>query len=251
LFLFVRRFCLFRRALDAEIKSGAREGLHIKFKKKEKEFVSEEEEEMFWKQGLLGTDTAKSLLNTVYFYNGFGLRGGEHRNMVVNNLEIGTNFIRFENVSKTYYGGLSDLKYIPRVVKHVCYEIGAKHERCLVDIYRLYIRLVQTVAKQCQAFYFRPSTKKFGYEKSLVGINTLNKMLPEMCQAVGVRRKTTHSLRVTCSSSLFNVGVEEKIIRQRTGHRSDAAIFHYEKPTEENIAKVSAILGPNSNPMLK
>ncbi|KAK3716290.1 hypothetical protein QZH41_014569 [Actinostola sp. cb2023] len=106
--------CLFRRALDAEMKCGTRDGLHIKFKKDEKEFVSEEEEEMFWKQGLLGTCTAKSLLNTVYFYNGklFGLRGGEHRNIVVNIFEIGSNFLTFtENASKTFHGGLRDLKY--------------------------------------------------------------------------------------------------------------------------------------------
>ena len=84
------RFFLFRRALDAEMKDGTREGLHIKYKKEEKEFVSEEEEELFWKQGLLGTTTAKSLLNTVYFYNGkiFGLRGGDHRNISVNNFLI-------------------------------------------------------------------------------------------------------------------------------------------------------------------
>ena len=34
------------------------------------------------------------------------------------------------------------------------------------------------------------------------------------------------------------------MIRQRTGHRSNA-LFVYEKPSEENIAKVSGILGPN------
>ena len=33
------RFVLFRRCLDAEMKNGVREGLHIKCKKEEKEFV--------------------------------------------------------------------------------------------------------------------------------------------------------------------------------------------------------------------
>ena len=38
----------------------------------------------FWEMNLLGTSSAKSLLYTVYFYNGkiFGLRGGDHRNIV-------------------------------------------------------------------------------------------------------------------------------------------------------------------------
>ena len=54
-----------------------------------------------------------------------------------------------------------------------------------------------------------------------------------------MKRKTAHSLRVTCASSLFNSGVEEKLIRERTGHCSNA-LFEYEKPTEENVANVSA-----------
>ena len=61
--------------------------------------------------GLLGCQSAKSLLNTVNYYNGklFGLRGGEHRNTVAN-FELGNNFIRFEeNVAKTFHGGLTDL----------------------------------------------------------------------------------------------------------------------------------------------
>ena len=65
-----RRFVLFRRCLDAEMKDGVREGLHIKCKKEEKEFVSEQEEATFWEKKLLGTTSAKSLLNTIYFYNG-------------------------------------------------------------------------------------------------------------------------------------------------------------------------------------
>ena len=66
--------------------------------------MSEQEEATFWEKKLLGTSSAKSLLNTIYFYKGnvFGLRGGDHRNIVVNNFKIGSNFIKFEeNASKT------------------------------------------------------------------------------------------------------------------------------------------------------
>ena len=48
------------------MKNGVREGLHIKCKKEEREFVSEEEEATFWEKKLLGTTSAKSLLNTMY-----------------------------------------------------------------------------------------------------------------------------------------------------------------------------------------
>ena len=233
------------------MKNGVREGLHIKCKKEEREFVSEEEEATFWEKKLLGTTSAKSLLNTMYFYNGkiFGLRGGEHRKIVVNNFEIGPNFIKFEeNASKTYHGGICDLKYVPRKVKHVCHSIGEKDEpsRCLVEIYTLYIGLVETHAKAVTAFYFKPSTRRLAFEKVPVGINSLNKILPEMCESAGFKRKTAHSLRVTCVSSLFNAGVDEKLIRERSGHRSNV-LFQYEKPTEENVSKVSNILGPSTS----
>ena len=73
----------------------------------------------------------------MYFYNGkiFGLRGGDHRNIVLNNFELGSNFSKFqENSSKTFHGGVSDLEYIPRTVKHIFPEEGVKHEPCLVEI---------------------------------------------------------------------------------------------------------------------
>ena len=62
----------------------------------ETEFVTAVEEGKFWEMNLLGTSSAKSLLYTVYSYNGkiFGLQGGDHRNIVLNNFELGSNFIK-------------------------------------------------------------------------------------------------------------------------------------------------------------
>ena len=105
---------------------------------------------------LLGTSSAKSLLYTVYFYNGkiFGLRGGDHRNIVLNIFELGSNSIKFqENSCKTLHGGVSDLKYILRTVKHICHKEGVKHEPCLVEIHRLYKGLVEVFGKNGNAFY--------------------------------------------------------------------------------------------------
>ena len=53
-------------------------------------------------------------MDTIYFYNGkmFGLRGGEHWKICVNNFSLGPNVINFEgNVCKTFHGGITDLKY--------------------------------------------------------------------------------------------------------------------------------------------
>ena len=165
---------------------------------------------------------------------------------MLNNFELGSNFIKFqENYCKTFHGGVSDLKYIPRTVKNICHEEGVKREPYLVEIYRLYIRLVEVFAKNGNAFYYKASKAKFGFEKVPVGINTLNKVLPDLCEAARVKRKTAHCLRVTCASSLFNAGIEKKLKREGTGHRSKA-LLKYEEPSEENKGKVSYLLGPNA-----
>ena len=61
-----------------------------------------------------------------------------------------------------------------------------------------------------------------------MGINSLNRILPDMCKAKGLRRKTACCLGVTCASSLFNAVDDSKLIRDRTGHRSHALV-KYEK----------------------
>ena len=78
----------------------------------------------------------------------------------------------------------------------------------------------------------------------------LSKFVMEVAKKSGERYPPksvyAHSLRVTCVSSLFNAGVDDKLIRVRSGHRSNA-LFQYEKPTEENLSKVSNILGPSTS----
>ena len=54
--------------------------------------------------------------------------------------------------------------------------------------------------------------------------------------------KTNHSLRATGATELFSAGVPEKIIQQRTGHRSTKALRVYERTTLEQHQAVSNIL---------
>ena len=166
----------------------------------------------------------------MYSYNGklFG-----HRNLRYVNFRIESNCIIFdESVSKTYHGGLKDLKHMPRVVKHVCCgeneDVG--HFRCLVHCYTKYLESIDALTKEIEAFYFKPSVNGnvIRYQRSPVGVNTLNKILPEkLCGAAGIKKKTSHSLRITCAPRLFQESVEEGLIRERTGHRSDARELYF------------------------
>ena len=67
------------------MKEAKRIGVTLKTKGDEKEDVNNEEEELFWAKGLFGQSSARTLLNTVYFYNGklFGLRASKHRNITL------------------------------------------------------------------------------------------------------------------------------------------------------------------------
>jgi len=88
--------------------SDEEEILDDRRKTKEKPLYTEEEETMFWTKGLLGTNSAESLVNTVYFYCGklFGLRANEQRLIRISNIIIRDNFIIFdESVSETFHGG--------------------------------------------------------------------------------------------------------------------------------------------------
>ena len=61
-------------------------------------------------------------------------------------------------------------------------------------------------------FYLRSNRDgSFVYEKSAVGLNTLNSILQErLCAKAGLPRKTSHCLRITCATRLFQNSVKEK-----------------------------------------
>ena len=108
---------------DAEMRKATSDGVAIKSKMRERDPMSEEDEAPLWEKRIFGCNSAKSLFRTIYFYNGklFGLRSTEHRNLRYSNFSIVSESVSYdESVSKTYHGGLKDLKYKPRVVKHVC-----------------------------------------------------------------------------------------------------------------------------------
>ena len=68
-------------------------------------------------------------------------------------------------------------------------------------------------------------------------------MIKDMCIDAGIEgHKTNHSLRATGASELFEAGVPEKIIKERTGHRSLEALRVYERTTMDQQKAVSALL---------
>ena len=75
-------------------------------------------------------------------------------------------------------------------------------------------------------------------------------MLKEMCAEAGsTTNYTNHSLRTYGATTMFQAGVSEKLIKQRTGHRSLESLRQYERTSETQLLDVSNVVsrGQNSN----
>ena len=94
--------------------------------------------------------------------------------------------------------------------------------------------------KGIDCFYLRPH-KKFTpdtpwYDCVPVGKEIMKKYMATLCAAAGTENKTNHSLRATGASAMFNAGVPEKLIRDVTGHTSNA-LHLYKRPNLQQKRK--------------
>lgn len=65
-----------------------------------------------------------------------------------------------------------------------------------------------------------------------------------MCTEAGLSGNfSNHSGKRTCATSLYNSGVDEQLIMERTGHRSDA-VRKYKRTSTSQQNEVSKLLDP-------
>ena len=217
------------------------------------ETVTKEDEAKLWNSGVMGVTTPKTLQNAAFYGVGkmFALRGGiEHRSLKLTQLKRMSNPDRnvyYENVSKNRNGSFKKIHIKSKVVPvYACPEAG---ERCLVYILDKYISKLPSFAVDKDVFYVRPLHKlpidssAPWYAATPVGRETLHKKFRLMCQQAGIDgNKTNHSLRATGATQLYESGVPEKLIQERTGHRSLEALRMYERTNENQHKAVSSIL---------
>ena len=118
-----------------------------------------------------------------------------------------------------------------------CPEAG---EHCPVHILDMYTCIyISNLPKEALAddIFFRPlenvptdSMSPWYSGAQPIGKNTLEHKLSRMCALAGIEgRVTNHSLRATSATQMYEMGVPEKIIQERTGHRSLEALRVYER----------------------
>ena len=203
---------------------------------KHAETISSEEEDRLWREGVTDVDTPTSLQNAAFFVVGkmFCLRGGqEHRGLQLSQLKrFKDRYVYYENTSKNRNGTFKQLRVKSKVVPlFPCPEAGS---RCPVRILDKYISKLPLEAKEKDLFYVRPLQKviadKPWYSSVPLGKHTLHSNLKNMCSEAGISgHKTNHSLRATAATEMFRCGAPEKLIQERTGHRSIEALRSYER----------------------
>ena len=244
-----KRFYVLHNAMDNTFRQLRQSGAGSACKSAEA--FSKKEENHLWESGVLGVHSSKVLLHTVFFLNGknFCLRGGEeHRNLKLSQIKRYTNpdrYVYTENCSKNRAGGISQLRVANKVVP--VYALPDVGFRCHVFILDTYFSKLSPEAFQRDTFYLQAlspsSPEKPWFSCTPVGRNTLGKIVKAVCLEGNIPgRKTNHSLRATGASTMFESGVPEKIIQQRTGHRSLEGVRHYEQITAQQQQAVCNIL---------
>ncbi len=231
-----KEFLLVRNTLDNLMKDRAcsRVGIEKKF-----DPITVENEEELWSQGLLGSDSPKQLRETVMYLVSlsFTLRGGgkEQRSLrcppydpqiTVQSRADGTKFLEYceDLQSKSNQGGLATRKWQPKVVKALG---NSDPSRNIVLLYDKYVLLLPPDPK-CNALYkyeLPPGkvTAHTWYQDCPLGVNAVAKVINTLMTRAGIPgRFTNHSLCVTAATRMFNTGVEEQVVKECTGHKSDA-----------------------------
>ena len=151
-----------------------------------------------------------------------------------------TYYLYTEFVSKNNQHRFKDIDSSNKCVR--CYAQPGS-EKCVVKLLDAYLKCLPL---ETETFYMRPLTKfsvdpsKPSYGKQRVGITTLKKIVPDICQKSGCNTKyTNHSLRATAITRMFNGGLPEKLIAENSGHRSLKALRQYEHTSSEQQKLVS------------
>ena len=244
-----------KHTLDHRMKQLSKEG---KINQKSKaEPISYDEEEKMWDMKILGDETPEMLLNTVLYLIGvnFSLRAAdEHKSLQVGILgqikchvdeKQNCKFLEYtERRSKNHQGGLADKNVKPKVVR--CYENVANPKRCLVRLYQKYLAKRPSHDVKCSRdLYLRPlknPSEFIWYSCQPLGVSTISQVVAKLADMAGLKGfKTNHSLRATAPTRLYEAGVDEQLITEITGHRSNA-VRDYKRTNPVMQRNISAII---------
>ncbi len=205
--------------------------------------ISFKDDTKMWLSGALGEDSPDKLRNTVMFLIGLScaLRSGdEHRHLrcpphdpqIVLKKDLNRKpylIYTEDDKSKTFQGGLKSRPKKRKVVPIHSNLVHPEHD--LVRLHQKYVSLLPPNGK-CVALYkyslsMNRLTPGTWYSDKPMGVNALKGIVKNIAKQAGVDRKfSNHSLWATTATCLYQCGVDEQIIKEVMGHKSDAVCIH-------------------------
>ena len=135
--------------------------------------------------------------------------------------------------TKTNAGGLHHKKVKPKQV--TIYPNTENKACCLVALFVKYHSKLP-MNRKCSALYLQPCkvfTDRAWYMDSPMGINTLWNTVKDLCTSAGLQGfYSNHSLQSTAATRLYQAGIEEQLVCEITGHRSNAVCL-YKRMSED------------------
>ena len=205
---------------------------------KQAQVISMDYENRLWKQSLLGEDTPDKLRNMVLYLLGINLAlraGDEHYALrhpggcTLSQLSFETNTLnqkclvyREDTVTKTNRDGFRVMK---KARKIVWIKPNSNFQRCPVCFVEKYLNLIPYGGVKGNLYVqsLRKPKPSVWYSTTPVGINKIRSVVGSLLKDAGLDGYfTNHSLHRTCTTCLFQVGQSSKLVKEITGHISDA-----------------------------
>mgnify|MGYP001546801570 CR=1 FL=1 len=216
--------------------------------------LTESEEEHLWREGILGGEDPKTLVNTMWWITGkyFGLRASESsQKMLMEDIELkadehGNKYLCFnERKTKTRQGKTRDC----RAFKPKAFELPSYPERCPVRLYQKYISHRPSDYNRAQDPFFvqinhsRKDSSNIWYKRQPLGINSMKNIMKEMAKAGNIPgRKTNSTVRKTTITRLCDNNVEHNSIAHLSGHKNLNSIRSYANVSLHHQELMSDIL---------
>ena len=213
--------------------------------------LTTEDEELLWSKGLLGSQSSKSLIATMWFVltQHFGLRGcQEHHEMYVEDFSFskddnGVEYVTYEeNPTKTRQGGLRKKR---RVVQPKMFATGGP--RCPVKLLKTFLSHRPEEMKSSGPFYLavieRPKSQVW-YKRQRMGIHSINSFMKSLAVQGEIegKRLTNHSARKTLVKKLKAANQPRSAIIGVTGHTNERSLADYEEGDENEQRLISSII---------
>ena len=244
--------------LDNVMKERA--ALNIGVVKRQASVITYEMENHLWDNGFFSEETPGKLRNTVLFLIGINvyLRAvDEHydlrrdmpdkKSQIIfeyNSSGVKCLVYREDSVSKSHDGGLADMQNEHKIVWVYPSE---NIDRCPVRLTQKYLSLCPQYTKKPN-FYLQSKQKytpSIWYAGQVVGENSIAKVVKELMKEAKIDVFfTNHSLRRSGCTRLFNAGIDRKLVKEATGHRSDAVDAYQVTSDEQRLTMSKVIASP-------